>query len=329
MNLWLNPRVDAATSASDFDLRELRSKRVSIYLGVTPDNMARVAPLYNLFFQQLVDLNTRELPVDGRHPVQVLVLLDEFARIGHASVIAKGFSYVAGYGLRLLPVIQSPSQLRAEYGPDVADEIMTNCGVEVVFTPKELKVAQDLSERLGYYTFEGRSKSRPTYLGGGKRTTTESEQRRALMLPQELIQMSKDSLIVMRGGIAPIRASKIYFFRNADFTKRLLPPPLIAPLASATPNGPASAEPDDRLDAITADLAALSQTVNEIHARVVERPLTFSEAAGDTAIDLTPSPLELDAIDMDDLPPGATEAESEDWINRYINSGLLEDVIER
>jgi len=31
MNLWLNPRVDAATSASDFDLRELRTRRTSIY----------------------------------------------------------------------------------------------------------------------------------------------------------------------------------------------------------------------------------------------------------------------------------------------------------
>ena len=329
MNLWLNPRVDAATSASDFDLRELRSKPISIYLGVTPDNMARVAPLYNLFFQQLVDLNTRELPGGGRHPVEVLVLLDEFARIGHASVIAKGFSYVAGYGLRLLPVIQSPSQLRAEYGPDVADEIMTNCGVEVVFTPKELKVAQDLSERLGYYTFEGRSKSRPTYLGGGKRTTTESDQRRALMLPQELIQMSKDTLIIMRGGIAPIRASKIYFFKNADFTKRLLPPPPIAPLTSAGPAGQPSASSDDRLDTISADLAALSQTVNEIHARVVARPLTVSEAAGDAELDLGAISLELDAIDMDDLPAGATEAESEDWINRYITSGLLEEAIER
>ena len=329
MNLWLNPRVDAATSASDFDLRDLRSKPISIYLGVTPDNMARVAPLSTLFVQQLVDLNTRELPGGRRHPVEVLVLLDEFARIGHASVIAKGFSYVAGYGLRLLPVIQSPSQLRAEYGPDVADEIMTNCGVEVVFTPKELKVAQDLSERLGYYTFEGRSKSRPTYLGGGKRTTTESDQRRALMLPQELIQMSKNTLIIMRGGIAPIRASKIYFFKNADFTKRLLPPPQIAPLTSAGPVGQTSASSDDRLDTLSADLAALSQTVNEIHARVVERPLTVSEASGDAELDLGAISLELDAIDMDDLPAGATEAESEDWINRYITSGLLEEAIER
>lgn len=327
MNLWLNPRVDAATSASDFDLREMRDKRISIYLGVTPDNMARVAPLYNLFFQQLVDLNTRDLPGSGRHPVQVLVLLDEFARIGHASVIAKGFSYVAGYGLRLLPVIQSPSQLKAEYGPDVAEEIMTNCGVEVVFTPKELKVAQDLSERLGYYTYEARSKSRPTFVGGGKRTTTESEQRRALMLPQELMQMSKDALIVLRGGIPPIKAKKIYFFKSPDFTKRVLPPPPIPALPGI--GGLAPANDTSRLDVISADLAALTRKVGEIHARVIVRPLTESEAAGDTELDLDSLSLDVDALDMDELPDGSSEQESEDWINRYINAGVLLDVAER
>ncbi len=160
MNLWLNPRVVAATEVSDFDLRDLRSRRISLYLGVTPDNLARVAPLYNLLLQQLVDLNTRERPSANRHIVPVLILLDEFARLGHAAVIAHGFSYVAGYGLRLLPVLQSPAQLRAEYGPDLAEEIMANCGVEIAFAPKELKIAQDLSERLGYWTYLGRSNSR-------------------------------------------------------------------------------------------------------------------------------------------------------------------------
>src|SRR3546814_3727637 len=62
LSLWLNPRVDAATEECDFDLRELRTKRMSIYLGVSPDELDRVAPLYNLLFQQLVDLNVRDLP---------------------------------------------------------------------------------------------------------------------------------------------------------------------------------------------------------------------------------------------------------------------------
>ena len=323
MNLWLNPRVDAATSASDFDLRELRTRRTSIYLGVTPDNMVRVAPLYNLFFQQLVDLNTRELPAKDRHPLQLLVLLDEFARLGHAAVIAKGFSYVAGYGLRLLPVIQSPSQLRAEYGPDVADEIMTNCGVEVVFTPKELKVAQDLSERLGYYTYEGRSKSRPTFVGAGKWTTTASEQRRALMLPQELMQMSRDALIALRGGIPPVKGRKIYYFKSADFTRRVQPPAVVPALPDVADAGPGSGGEAGRLDAMAADLAALTRTVGEIHARIVQRPLTESEAAGETELSIEAISLELDSVDLDDLPPGATEEQSQAWIDRYINSGLL------
>src|SRR5205085_8213844 len=72
MNLWLNPRVCAATDVSDFDLRDLRERRMSLYLGVSPDNLARVAPLYNLLLQQLVDLNTRERPTADRHAIQVL-----------------------------------------------------------------------------------------------------------------------------------------------------------------------------------------------------------------------------------------------------------------
>ncbi|KAK0331777.1 Type IV secretory pathway VirD4, partial [Friedmanniomyces endolithicus] len=53
MGLWLNPLVDAATSASDFDLRDIRGGRLSLYLATSPENMDRVAPLYALLFQQL------------------------------------------------------------------------------------------------------------------------------------------------------------------------------------------------------------------------------------------------------------------------------------
>lgn len=36
LGLWLNPRVCAATEASDFDLRDLRERRISLYLCVSP-----------------------------------------------------------------------------------------------------------------------------------------------------------------------------------------------------------------------------------------------------------------------------------------------------
>src|SRR3546814_20895988 len=58
LSLWLNPRVDAATDECDLDLRELRTKRMSIYLGVSPDDTDRVATPYTLQFQHLSDLNS-------------------------------------------------------------------------------------------------------------------------------------------------------------------------------------------------------------------------------------------------------------------------------
>jgi type IV secretion system protein VirD4 len=241
LGLWLNPLVDAATSTSDFDLRDLRKQHMSIYLGVSPDELDRIAPLYNLLFQQLIDLNVRELP-DARSPVQVLVILDEFARLGRASVIASAFSYVGGYGIRLLPVIQSRSQLRGVYGEHVADEIVANCGVEVAFTPKELRVANDLSERIGY--IGQASVTRSLTINGwlANRSKSTSEQRRALLLPQELMQLSTGKLILLHGGIPPIIGTKIVYFSNRFFKARAWPPPPVPvaskPSLSAVPPAP-------------------------------------------------------------------------------------------
>lgn len=297
LGLWINPRVCAATEASDFDLRDLRERRISLYLTVSPDNLARVAPLYNLLLQQLVDLNTRELPGGGKHEIPVLMLMDEFARLGHAAVIARGFSYVAGYGLRLLPVLQSPAQLRAEYGADLAEEIMANCGVEIAFAPKELKVAQDLSERLGYWTYQGRSHSRPSGLSGGHRSVSESDQRRALMLPQELIQMPADRLIVLRAGMPPVRGRKIVYWCERAFATRVLPPPAIA-----------------------ADPAVANPKPMAQPAAPPAKPSSQASAKARHMDDLTLALPALDVAGLEPLPPeGATEAEIEAWVNRFID----------
>jgi type IV secretion system protein VirD4 len=289
MNLWLNPRVCAATDVSDFDLRDLRTHRLSLYLTVSPDNLARVAPLYNLLLQQLIDLNTRERPSGDRHQVPVLVLLDEFARLGHARVIAHGFSYVAGYGLRLLPVLQSPAQLRAEYGADLAEEIIANCGVEIAFAPKELKIAQELSGRIGDYTYEGRSRSRPTGLAKGSHSSTESDQRRPLMLPQELMQMPDDRLILLRANLPAVRGRKIVYWRERLFMRRLQPAPTV-------PRHPGVGQ--------------------AAYASPPAPPTSASSPDSDLRLDLIAL-----ADNLEPLPPeGASEADMAAWVERYIDA---------
>ena len=310
MGLWLNPLVDAATSASDFDLRTLRSSATTLYLAASPDNLARVAPLYNLLFQQLVDVSTRRRPTSDETG-QVLLVLDEFARLGHAGVLAQGFSFVAGYGLRLLAVLQSPSQLRAEYGPDLAEEIIANCGVEIAFTPKELKIAQELSARLGDYTYEGRARSRPLGLSPGRRSQTESEQRRALMLPQELLQMPKDQLLVLRSGMPPVRGRKLVYYADAAFKRRRLPPPPVPKITDSEAQG-------QKIQALALGLASLRDEVDEIRARVVERPMSVAQAAGEVQLSGEQISLAIADADMAELPAqGASEAEVQAWMRGY------------
>lgn len=223
LELFTNPLIDAATSDNDFDLRDVRKKRMTIYLATTPDNLDRIAPLINLFLQQLVNLNTQELPEhNSKLKYQCLLLNDEFTAIGKIPILSKAVSYVAGYGLRLLTIVQSPAQLRAVYGHDQADNYQINHPVRVVFATKENAAAREISESLGYTTVKSKSKS---FSSGGNSLirspgTNESPAQRALLLPQEVKDLGKKKELIFIEGVPPIMADKIFFFSDRAFDKR-------------------------------------------------------------------------------------------------------------
>jgi type IV secretion system protein VirD4 len=230
LDLWLNPILDAATSGNDFDLRDLRRKPMSIYVGVNPDDLHRLRPVLNLFFQQAIGLQTRELPEHNpelKH--QVMMLLDEFTALGRIPIIAESISYLPGYNVRVVLVIQTPAQLREVYGPHNAETMLKSLATRIVYAPKDVGDAREISEELGYLTVKVKSQSRPrqtfssSHRGGGSETT--SEQKRALQLPQEIKALPPDQEIIFYEGLPPIRCTKIRYFADPVFTARLLPPP--------------------------------------------------------------------------------------------------------
>lgn len=218
INLWLNPYVDRATESSDFELRQLRQHPMSLYLGVSPDNIERAAPLYNLVLQQIIDLNVRELPTKDLNNIKVLMVMDEFARLGRANMIANSFSFVAGYGLRLMPVVQSRSQLRHIYGHDNAKEIITNCGVEVIFGVKEDDISKELESRVGTYTYQAKSKSRKVW-EGFEGSVSVSEQRRPLLFAQEIRELPENKMLLFRAMTPAIMATKIKYYEESKYKK--------------------------------------------------------------------------------------------------------------
>ena len=83
---------------------------------------------------------------------QCLVILDEFPALGRVNILAKAVGFMAGYNLRLLPIIQSLSQLESVYGEKDARTFVTNHACQILFAPREQRDAQHYSQMLGTYT---------------------------------------------------------------------------------------------------------------------------------------------------------------------------------
>ncbi|MDQ7995294.1 MAG: type IV secretory system conjugative DNA transfer family protein [Luteibacter sp.] len=229
LNAWINPVLDAATSEDDFLLTDVRKKKMTIYIGIQPNKLSESRLIVNLFFSQLINLNTKELPQNNKElKHQCLLLMDEFTSIGKVEIIASAVSYMAGYNIRLLPIIQSMAQLDATYGKDVSRTVITNHALQIVFAPREQQDANDYSDMLGYTTVrrENITKSKK-----GDVSTSHTEEKRALMLPQELKAMGTDKEVFLYEGIPhPVLCEKIRYYEDKYFTSRLMEKAKVEPL---------------------------------------------------------------------------------------------------
>lgn len=227
---FMNPVVDVATCRSDFSLEDVRREKISIYLGVQPTRLKESPLLFNLLFTQLVKLNTRQLPEDNPAlKYQCLLVMDEFAALGKMDAIVGSVAFIAGYNLRLLTVIQSRSQLespRTGYGREDARNFLTNHALQIIYTPRQQEDANEYSEMLGYFSEKAKNTSRSGMLfQKDGRTVSESEQKRALMLPQELKELPQDEEIVLLENTKPIHCDKIKYYEDDFFIDRLMDPP--------------------------------------------------------------------------------------------------------
>ncbi len=237
LELWLNPMVDAATSANSFDLRDLRKRKITVYIGIRPADLDRLQLILGLFFQQIIDLNTSEMPEDNpalRH--QLLLLMDEFTAVGRMPIFAKSISFLGGYNLRPFIIVQGISQLRATYGADIAETIQTCCAALVVYAPKEQRHANEVSEMLGDMTVKATSKSHKLMQATGS-SVTDSDHVRRLLKPQEVKSIGPANEIIFIENVKPIFCSKISYWKEQVFKLRLKPAAAVAQIRAQVHQG--------------------------------------------------------------------------------------------
>ncbi|WP_147651404.1 type IV secretory system conjugative DNA transfer family protein [Vulcaniibacterium gelatinicum] len=231
---FLSPILAAATNASDFDVRDLRRRPMSVYVVVPPSKLGESGKLLNIFFSTALNANLDKTPEEDRTiRQQMLLVMDEFTAMGPLHAFADRISLIAGYWIRALVIVQSQSQLRSVYGPDVAKTLVTNHAMSIVFTPREQEDAEEYSRMLGTMTVRRRNRTVSRGPGSSSVSYAYSEESRPLMRPQELKELSMDEAIIFYEGCKPIRCRKNWYFKSNHF-KRMVLDPVPAP-ALATP----------------------------------------------------------------------------------------------
>jgi type IV secretion system protein VirD4 len=136
--------------------------------------------------------------------------------------------------------------------------------------------AREISDELGFTTVKAKSISSPLWdvetRGRRGRSQSVSEQRRALLLPQEVKELGTEEAIVFYEGLRPIRCRKIRYFSDPRFRERLLPPP-----ARPAPQWLPPAAVDEARE--PAGTAAAAGGDAEIHAQVPLEHRTAPESA--------------------------------------------------
>lgn len=225
LSVFDSKTVAEATSRSDFRFEDLRKKRITVYVGVSPPSMKTYRRLLNLFFSQCIVVNTQTLPENAPEndplPYQCLMMIDEFPALGKVDIIRESSGYTRGYNMRYALIFQNRAQVESNdlYGKEGASALLETMHNEIVLSTDSHGDAENYSKRLGNRTLRERTRSRTK---GGQTSTTHGTQyhKRELMLPQEILNMPDEDCLIFKMGIYPIKAEKIYWYKDNFFKSR-------------------------------------------------------------------------------------------------------------
>ncbi|WXJ84402.1 hypothetical protein MTBGP_11930 [Moorella thermoacetica] len=229
LQVFQQEMVRGITGDSDIDLT-LPGKGKCAYFIITPDTHGAfdflASLLFTFLFVRLVEL--ADTSPNGRLPVQVRFLLDEFANIVSIPEFEKKIATVRSRGLDCHVIVQSIPQLERKYGR-TWEEIMACCDTKLIIGVKDDTTARYVSHMLGESTVETRSATREVNPIWGQRLFDDRRSLgitgRELMTPDEIQKMrSKFCLVFLPDGTPPAKLKVLDYeqFPEAKELKKVI-----------------------------------------------------------------------------------------------------------
>ena len=226
LQVYQNELIRALTSENDIDL-ELPGTEKCAYFCITSDQDSTFDFLASLFFSFLFIKLVRFADAkgeDGKLPVGVNFILDEFPNIGAIPDFKKKISTVRSRNISLSVIFQNIAQLKNRYPNDEWQEIIGSCDTQLALGCTDEMTARFISNRTGEVTIAVNSESKHLHTMRFSDYTpdyreTSSDGRRKLMTPDEILRMPMDEALVILRGQNVLKVKKFDYTRHPERKK--------------------------------------------------------------------------------------------------------------
>ena len=221
-----NETVQRLVSFSDIDLTAPGRHKCAYYI-ILSDQETSMAFLSSLFFSFLFIKLTRfaDLSPEGRCPVPVNLILDEFNNIGRiggapdGSDFCRSLSVVRSRDIRVMIAVQSLGQLQNRYPNNLWAEIVGNCDLQLMLGCTDDVTADYISDRSGEMCIVVDSTMTvkktvavaqviPQY------RESKGQGKRKLLTPDEVLRLPHEEMLVIIRGQNLLKLNKFDYTRH-------------------------------------------------------------------------------------------------------------------
>ena len=174
-------------------------------------------PLIRLFFSDLLSALQEKEPGPDE-PWPVMILLDEFNRLGKMPIVAESIEILRQYRGHLAIVTQTIPAIDEIYGENTRRALQGNAGIKLYLTPSDEKTVEELSKAVGKTTKTVVTRSRAI----GKnpfegRSQSERTEEVSLLPEDEARRLPLDEIIVVVDAQMPVKAKRVVYFEDPYF----------------------------------------------------------------------------------------------------------------
>lgn len=210
--------MEKVLQRSDVRLSELKTGATTIYLCLPATRMGTHARWLRVIINlALIAFERTKVKSD----IPALMVLDEFAVLGHMKSVETAAGLMAGFGVKLWIVLQDMSQIKRLYR-ESWETFIGNAGVSSFWSNSDKTTLDYLSDKLGQTAVLLERRSDTTMqqrLGGatGARDELRVQKLAAAHELEEILERNTRRILVKATGQSPVILERIHYYEDKPF----------------------------------------------------------------------------------------------------------------